>query len=257
MIAFNNGITNINNTPGIISDTAANLPSAELVAIGTIYIETDTGKLQQSNGTTWVSLGGGAGATPGIDDVLAVGQALSANGRIINLNTHDFQIIDNIYPNNFQFFISNQDIVIGSTYFDLFFNITGILATRKYSSVNSGIYFNFSGDFYNLGTETTFLQVNSNTQNIFTEINSNKQGYDFLNLYYRIGDFDAINNGNKIEIDDVNELIYLRSSKDFQIDANHLFFNGSITQASSGSVSGLHLQVTINGTNYVIELKNP
>ena len=93
-IILNNGVTNVNGTPGINSNTFANRPAATDVAAGSIYIATDTGTIYQSNGATWSTIGGGGGSTPGIDSVLAVGQSLTT-GRTINANTH-FLHIDGI-----------------------------------------------------------------------------------------------------------------------------------------------------------------
>lgn len=55
---FNNGIANIRQTPGIMANTFANRPNAADVAIGTLFIATDSGAIYRSDGATWLSLGG-------------------------------------------------------------------------------------------------------------------------------------------------------------------------------------------------------
>ena len=67
-------------------------------------------------------------------------------------------------------------------------------------------------------------------------------GIDLGTKRYFIGDALTANNGTFLAIDDATRKISL---------------GGTITQGTSGSVSGQHLKLYINGTLYVIELKNP
>ena len=98
---------------------------------------------------------------------------------------------------------------------------------------------------------------------------------DPANQVVYMGDFDAAFNNSFISVDDVSQIINIFAptaigivSSDplsaINIGANNLIFganlirlNGALTQSTSGSTSGLHLKINVNGTNYVIELKNP
>ena len=58
-ISVNNGVTNIANTPGIITDIIANRPAANNTAIGTIFISTDTKAIYSNVANAWVQVGKG------------------------------------------------------------------------------------------------------------------------------------------------------------------------------------------------------
>jgi len=66
-LSFNNSAANILNTPGFISDAYASIPNASYVAIGTIFIATDTGTIYQSDGTNWYTIGGGGGGSQDLE----------------------------------------------------------------------------------------------------------------------------------------------------------------------------------------------
>ena len=93
MIAFNNGVANVRQTPGISADTLANRPAATVVAVGTIYITSDTNNIYRSDGENWQLIGSGSGSVPGIDDVLSVSQNLTDN-RLIDINGNNLDITD-------------------------------------------------------------------------------------------------------------------------------------------------------------------
>lgn len=98
---------------------------------------------------------------------------------------------------------------------------------------------------------------------------------DPANQVVYMGDFDAAFNNSFISVDDVSQIINIAANNSvgiacsdplsaIYISANNLIFganlirlNGALTQSTSGSTSGLHLKINVNGTNYVIELKNP
>ena len=58
-IIVNNGVTNISNTPGIITDVFDNRPAATTVAIGTLFISTNTQAIFTNVAGTWVQVGKG------------------------------------------------------------------------------------------------------------------------------------------------------------------------------------------------------
>ena len=254
MIAFNNGVTNIKNTPGIISDTADNLPSAELVAVGTIYIETNTGTMKQSDGTNWYTIGGGAGATPGIDDVLAVNQLLTQT-RVIQTNGNQLQI-----ANSSALMAQFDDNFINFGVINLA-NLKIDYSTNEIYTINNnvrqGLQLNFVTQNYQLGDEQFFITTDTTNAVINTHLNSQKQGIQIRDLEYYFGDFDGVNNSNFIFINDGSENIIINSSKDLTIRANTLFLTGTLTVGGAHTNSGQHLKLNINGTNYVIQLLNP
>lgn len=252
MINFNNGVANVNETPGINANTIDNRPAATVVPIGTIYIATDTGNIYRSNGTTWDNIGGG-GTTPGIQDVLAVNQAFNTNGNTINLAGYDFSIKDLIYPLDMQIFMSHADLFLGAPQYASF--QLGISPNNeiisKFNGTAKGIYINYDFDFYSYGDN--FYNIEFDTANNFIETRGNnaKYGLQIIPEITTIGDFD----GNQsfpsyIQIDNQNGPV--------TIGAEELKFYGTPLQSSSaGGNSGQHLVITLNGTVYKISLLNP
>jgi len=66
---------------------------------------------------------------------------------------------------------------------------------------------------------------------------------DNVNFSYKFGDFDNLNFGTSIHVNDANKKIELLGS--------------FLTTTSAGGNSGNHLKLTINGTEYVLQLLNP
>jgi hypothetical protein len=240
-IILNNGVTNINGTPGINSDVFANRPAATDVAIGSIFIATDTGAIYQSNGATWVTLGGGGGPTPGIDSVLAVGQLLTA-GRTIDANTN-FLHIDGI--TNFRVRSGGIDvfrhntgsgtrIAEGSSVFTV--ASTGMITaapTGGGSVAQQGLNFNWTGRTYSfgnygLGGNSTVLQINDVSQLVYLQNKGVTNGayFDFSNKFYLFG---RLNVGSEIAL---------------KIDE----FNDQINFIKNGLVQGLNIDYS--ATNY-------
>jgi hypothetical protein len=58
-IVISNGVSNILNTPGIITDVIANRPAATNVANGTLFISTDTQAIYTNVLNNWVQVGKG------------------------------------------------------------------------------------------------------------------------------------------------------------------------------------------------------
>ena len=174
-IILNNGVTNINGTPGINSDVFGNRPAATDVAPGSIYIATDTGVIYQSNGASWSTIGGGGGPTPGIDDVLAVGQALTA--------------IRTISQSSFGLLLSNTN------------------NTRRFND-NGAAIFNLSTIGFTVSTQSSAKGVFITDQAI---AQINYLNIDIQNDIYKIGDFIVTGNGNTLIIDNANDQVYLQN----------------------------------------------
>jgi hypothetical protein len=299
MIAFNNGVTNVLETPGIIADTVINQPAATAVAVGTLYIQTDAGKIERSNGSTWDSIGGG-GSTPGIDDVLAVGQALTVN-RVIETAGNTLYFTNSLLPlasfNWNEIILGDDDgfVLHNTLHID---QVNRVLYTME-GAIAKGIRLDYNNSQYWIGDEIYFIQVDSNNENIETFTNSSKYGLkitkdnttvgdynglssvifvdtpssqiytifnsdniginlDGNNDIYYFGDFDGISGKNKIIVDNNAKIITIDTDTGtLSAKMNAIEFNGSITTGTSGSTSGQHLQIRINGTDYVIELKKP
>ena len=206
-IVLNNGVTNVNGTPGINSNTFANRPAATDVPAGSIYIATDTGVIYQSNGATWSTIGGGGGPTPGIDDVLSVNQPLSVP-QVIEMagNTLFFQ---DGGANAFQFF-SDGDIIIGKSGED---------------QINFQIFPGYS-DFYlqepTVGTNNLYISTQTGSRS------------------YILGDFLTRDNGNCLTISDGSDLVYFQNKSiinGLSLDYNNKLFKfGRLNFGSEQSI---------------------
>lgn len=98
---------------------------------------------------------------------------------------------------------------------------------------------------------------------------------DYTNQVISMGDFDGINFGSAIIIDDLSAIINISanlsigivctdpssvmslSAGNFILGTNLIRFNGSLTSGTASGASGQHLQINVNGTNYKIALLNP
>lgn len=94
---------------------------------------------------------------------------------------------------------------------------------------------------------------------------------DYTNQVISMGDFDGINFGSAIIIDDLAAIISIAASQiismastdinltagNFVLGTNLIRFNGSLTSGTASGASGQHLQINVNGTNYKIALLNP
>jgi hypothetical protein len=226
-ITINNGIANIDGTPGAISGVFSNRPSAANVAEGTLYFATDTAAIYQAVAGIWVNYAGGGGGTPGIDDVLAVGQIFS-NDRVINADNFDFTIENikifqlkdtstlaqfNFSQNQIEFFSNSlgfqtdngNDLNIGDLslvngFVLRFDNSQQRLSIVRQTAYN-GLDINFSsgvyqfGDYDNLaGNVSIGIESNIASRTLYVTDNLNVTGLElnFNNLQYRLGDLTAL-----------------------------------------------------------------
>jgi len=58
-VIISNGVSNVKNTPAIITDTLANRPVATTVAIGTLFVATDFQAIYTNVAGAWVQVGKG------------------------------------------------------------------------------------------------------------------------------------------------------------------------------------------------------
>lgn len=305
---INSEIANLQNSPGIQANTAANKPAAADVAIGTIYVSTDTGAIERSTGSVWTTLGGGSGPTPGIDDVLSVNQALTGT-QSIEFAGNQFVYTDT-FANVFQFF-PDGDFICGKTgearlnyqinpgsfvfYFDTPAGVNGLIidTNSKYFKIGDflnqnngnnfqvddqqnliftgnggntdGLSFDMANQVYDIGNLTTNLtgfRIDDGNQKITAQTLSGDNGLklDFLagQRGFYFGDYGGFYNTTKLVLDDHNAIATLQASIETIIETQKINFpNSNIITGTAGSISGQHLKVTVNGADYVIELRNP
>lgn len=171
-ISINNGIANINGTPGAISGVFSDRPAAADVAEGTLYFATDTAAIYQTVSGVWVNYAaGGGGGSTGVNGLN--GTANIGLGGTLNTNT----VID---VDNFQLDFSNVKVftvtsLLGNSLIidDLFTRISnngyGFLATNPISQM---------GDVF-IGSGT-ILQIDNGSKTIQTVDNGNVNGLLFV-----------------------------------------------------------------------------
>jgi hypothetical protein len=267
-ITLSNGVNNVNATPGINSNTFANRPAATDVAVGSIYIATDTGTIYQSNGTTWQTLGGGGGPTPtpGIDDVLAVGQ-LFTTGRTINANTNFLHIdgITNFRVQSGGINVFNHSTGTGTRVQDgsslLNVQTAGILTTAPTgggSVSTQGFNFTWATRSYNfgnygLGGNQTKIDILDTSQQIYFSNKGVTNGVycDFSNKLYLYG---RLNSGSEhnFEIDEVNQ--FTRAKFAGIVNGFSLDYSATVYQFGSFDTTlSQDTYININGNNGTIQ----
>lgn len=98
----------------------------------------------------------------------------------------------------------------------------------------------------------TWIGMNDFSQLIGTYSNNLAKGLkiDFPNKAYNFGDFNSVDNGTSILVDDANENITLKANTSLTLTGTDL------TSTVAGSTNSLHLRVKINGVFYKIQLRN-
>lgn len=113
---------------------------------------------------------------------------------------------------------------------------------------------------YNGSLNSIYLEINHNNDTIKTFKSGGENGlsFDLIAYTYAFGDISNNNNKSKITINDNIKEITLQTDGGTNIFSQNLIkFDGSVTTPTTTGFSGQHLQVTINGTPYVIRLYNP
>jgi len=132
--------------------------------------------------------------------------------------------------------------------------------TTRFGTDYIGLYADYNesvsiGYFNNQGSNMTFYHVDGSAGYLARSTMQNPYG---INIYeidsedraVKLGDYANVWNSTIIEINDYYNLFRWFNINSWEI-------TGSITTTSASGNSGQHLKVTINGTDYVIELKNP
>jgi hypothetical protein len=293
MIAFNNGVANVRQTPGISADTLANRPAATVVAVGTIYITSDTNNIYRSDGENWILIGSGSGG--GVNptsQIIPYNQAGTfADSYLINDTFNNelfttfgdqkgFRLVlgDNEFyfgwnestNNNSNLFCDINQCVIGDSQGN--YNGIRLIVSDNNQFIRTseggtlkGINFDYSTETYNFGTEPYMLNFDITNSLIQTYTNGNKFGFRLKNTE---AEFGAYNGSTNILINETALSININAATaitmgttnatQFTFGANKLTFNGANLVATGVHTSTAnHLKVTVNGANYVIQLLTP
>lgn len=107
------------------------------------------------------------------------------------------------------------------------------------------------GELYGIA----YIDINSiNEEIIFNS--SAAQSFITNSVYFNVGTDFTIEVGSGFALESTNEIGL--TTNYLYLNYNFLQVNGTgITQTSSGATSSVHLKIRINGTDYVIQLRNP
>jgi hypothetical protein len=209
------------------------------------------------------------------------GQNPTANFLPLNNGTSSFvdsniynDLGNEIYTNNFGWYISfgiKKFVFVGdyqefySGTFLIVDDFSSLIHTRCGGN-NIGINLDFAANVYFLGdfngvsgTNSSFA-IDNNNGVIYTQGYTQQNGIllDFGTNQYFLGDYNGTGNTSYISIKDSSKAITLSTNGGTIVNiCDSLVFSGSLTTGSASGNSGQHLQVTINGTPYVIQLLNP
>ena len=138
----------------------------------------------------------------------------------------------------------------------------------QHSSGSAGVYINYGnttiGDSFGGGFGTK-LQVQDTNKIISSFYQTIELGLklDFVNDIYYLGST-GTSGVTSVIVNNASQRVQIGAnfggnSSIFGIDDNHqtLFVSSNLLIGTSGSSSGLHLKINVDGNDYVIELKNP
>jgi hypothetical protein len=214
-IILNNGVQNIKGTPGIIQDSFVNIPAANTLANGTIFIDTVSLNILINISGIWTLLYAGGGSTPNIDTVLAQGGTLSANRQIDG----DGGAWSLDLLGLFSFFARNPD---GNGIFAYFDSNQIEIKNNQLSSYPS-----------NMSLFVNDVQLSVDSQGFYADSSTTSRQAS-------IGDVQGQYNGTALGVDDLNNTLTVKGN--------------NITSNTAGGNSGKHLKININGIAYKIAL---
>lgn len=147
---------------------------------------------------------------------------------------------------------TNTNLIINTSASEMYFSPNGINVADFTETLIQLGYINDNGIKFS---------IDQTQGNIYTKFGGVTNGFkvDFFSNLYFLGDVEGLNNETYIYINDSNAQVIINATGLLNLQyTNNLNLSGlSITQVGSGSTSNQHLKVNVNGTNYVIELKNP
>jgi hypothetical protein len=128
----------------------------------------------------------------------------------------------------------------------------GIISYTDSSGYWTGFYL-FSPNDVRIGNQFQYM-LSDEGGSVIKTYNSGTNEFglyiDFSAQQTVIGDYDGNLNGTSINVYDVNQSITFSTE-------NLNFYGTNLLSGSSGSTSGQHLSIYINGTHYKIQLRNP
>lgn len=132
---------------------------------------------------------------------------------------------------------------------------TQIPATSVPYGFSAQLFFNgnvilgdYAGQF-----NKVFLSLNDFNKNLCTYNNNLAQGLniEFTNKTYSFGDFNSVDNGTSIVVDDTAESVTITAEQDLS------FVGAGMENTSAGGTSGKYLRILLNNNEYKIELLDP
>jgi hypothetical protein len=186
----------------------------------------------------------------GTNGIVSIKNADVTNGFICDFFNDVFYLGDNAVQNNGNtFFIDDNNNTI----------------SLKNNGNTDGLSFDMANQVYDIGNLTTNLtgfRIDDGNQIITAQTASGQNGlkldFNSSNRFYAFGDFAGLSNSTKLLLDDLNTIATLRADAEIIFDTQKLNFpDPNIETTSASGNSGNHLKVTVNGVDYVIELKNP
>lgn len=147
MLRINNQTVNQKGTPAIITDVFSNRPLAPNIAVGTIFMSSNTNTIYQvvlTGGVhTWVTMGGGGGGSQNLDSVLSQGGNFT-NNRTSQLNNYSW------YINSYETMRFTGNIANALNSFEVYTNeFTGIKATQTAFYCRTSEDFEYNGLYIN------------------------------------------------------------------------------------------------------------
>jgi len=217
--------------------------------------------------------GGGGGQNPTTDYIpLNNGTSNFVDSNLLNFIDNK---LSSIFSNGDEFGISvnfsTNRLFLGdfnSITSGIFINVDNIseFITTAYQGSDIGLRLDFANNVYFLGdfnsvsaTNSSFI-IDNNNGTISTQGYATANGIllDFSTNQYFLGDYNGTGNTSHISIKDSGKDIILSTNGGTITNiCDLLVFDGALTTGSASGNSGQHLQVTINGTPYVIQLLNP
>jgi hypothetical protein len=196
------------------------------------------------------------------ETVLQTQYSASNIGLNFNFNTNLFQIGD-------------YDILTAGSVMQIN-GVTAFIGSKKYG--NQGFSFSsFGGSYYNLVigdagsgnwqfqewtgitniwraiTGDNQLELNGAANTINTTYSSQIKGLsiNFTNKTYNLGDFNSVDNGTSVVVNDTAETVTITAEQDL------VFVGAGMENTGAGSTSGKYLRILLNGGEYKIELLDP
>lgn len=261
MFGVENNANNFGYSAGLLANTLANRPIR--AALGTLYVTTDTLLLYRWTGSAWVEISGSGNAITGAFNglqqqgtLIGLGGTLSEATEIfitdfpIDFNsetapTSQFKVINSCAISEIAAFTSILSFNDGGVYIGNN-ELAGTIQAKSYDSgISTELRLNNNGGAILLGNGGFGMTFDDGTPLISTLWNNYAIGLrlNFDTKEFALGDFNNINNGTYLSIDETNQ---------------RFNFNGvGIISGSAGGNSGDHLEIFVNGTQYKINLLNP